>query len=344
MTIVKTKDFLEDARRILSEGGLVAFPTETVYGLGADARNAIACRRIYEAKGRPSDNPLIVHIGEVEQLEELVREIPDKARKLMDAFWPGPLTLILKKTDLVPDSITGGLDTVAVRMPSHPVARELLIGTKIPVAAPSANLSGRPSPTCAKHVLDDLQGRIDMLIDGGPVEIGIESTILDVTGEEPVILRPGHITKEMIEVVIGEETERSNWDGKREEAPKAPGMKYRHYAPKGTLILLKGTFDERVRYVQHELQRGVSARIALLTKDQDMDRLQDYFPGVIILSYGNGDVDEASRRLYGLLRQCDDLDISVIYSSVFAPEGKGFAIMNRLEKAAACRIVDCSEV
>ncbi|MDO5696219.1 MAG: L-threonylcarbamoyladenylate synthase [Eubacteriales bacterium] len=340
MTIVRKAedDYMEEAKEIFLQGGLVAFPTETVYGLGADAMNAAACGKIYEAKGRPSDNPLIVHIAERDQLDLLTASVSPLAERLMEVFWPGPLTIIFRKRPEVPDAVTGGRDTVAVRMPSHPEARKLLAGCGVPVAAPSANLSGRPSPTCAVHVLDDLQGRVDMIIDGGPVDIGIESTIVDVTSGELKILRPGHITKDMLEAVVGTAEHKNTW--KEEEGPPAPGMKYRHYAPKGTLILLSGPLERRIAYIQKQMQSGLHVPVAILTTDEYVEYLQDIFPGVSVLSYGSGAVDEAAKRLYRLLRECDDLDIKVIYSKVFERSGKGYAVMNRLEKAAACRIVE----
>ena len=196
-------DLIEKAAGILRKGGLVAFPTETVYGLGADGLNASACKKIYEAKGRPSDNPLILHIGNISQLKDIVCDIPECAVKIIDRFWPGPVTLVFRKKPIVPDSVSGGLNTVAVRFPSNPVARAIINAAKTPVAAPSANTSGKPSPTRAKHVLHDMDGKIDMIIDGGSCEVGLESTIVDVTGKKPVILRPGGITKEMLEEVVG---------------------------------------------------------------------------------------------------------------------------------------------
>ena len=228
---------LEEGAAILRQGGLVAFPTETVYGLGANALDEEAAKKIYEAKGRPSDNPLIAHIAGPAELAPLAKEIPEAARKLMEHFWPGPLTMIFRKKEIVPYGTTGGLDTVAVRMPSDPIARKLIAMAGVPVAAPSANLSGRPSPTTADHVWQDMAGRIDMLIDGGPVGIGLESTIVDVTGEIPMILRPGAITLEMLQEVLGRVEIDPAILGPMKEGtrPKAPGMKYRHYAPKADM-------------------------------------------------------------------------------------------------------------
>ena len=227
---------IKEAACILQKGGLVAFPTETVYGLGGDALRSEVSGKIYAAKGRPSDNPLIVHIADCQAVEELAMDISEDARRLMDAFWPGPMTLIFKKKECVPKETTGGLDTVAIRFPNHPVAMALIRESGVYIAAPSANVSGRPSPTKAEHVAEDLAGRIDMIIDGGSVEIGLESTIIDVSAEEPVILRPGYITKDMIEKVIAKvEIDKAILEEHMHEnlVAKAPGMKYKHYAPKG---------------------------------------------------------------------------------------------------------------
>lgn len=236
-------EVMERAGAILKKGGLVAFPTETVYGLGGDALNPEASARIYAAKGRPSDNPLIVHIADMEALKVLASEVPEKARLLADRFWPGPLTMIMPKSDAVPYATTGGLDTVAIRMPSHPTAYELIRSSGVYIAAPSANTSGRPSPTTAQHVYEDLNGRIDMIIDSGKVDIGLESTIVDLTGEIPTILRPGYITKEMLEEAVGPVTIDKAILADHEDPnlrPKAPGMKYKHYAPKGDLVIVEG--------------------------------------------------------------------------------------------------------
>ena len=241
--------WLKAAEDILAGGGLVAIPTETVYGLAANALDEAAAAKIYAAKGRPSDNPLIAHIADLSQMEKLVSEIPENALKLAEAFWPGPLTMILPKSDIVPYGTTGGLETVAIRMPSHPAARKLLRESGIVLAAPSANTSGRPSPTRAEHVYEDLNGKIDMILDDGPVGIGIESTIVDLSGEIPMILRPGFITRGMMEKVIGEVSIDPAILGENKDknfGTKAPGMKYKHYAPKGDLLLVSGEADKVV--------------------------------------------------------------------------------------------------
>ena len=246
----KNTDIIGEAGRILKEGGLVAFPTETVYGLGADALNEDAAKKIYAAKGRPSDNPLIVHITNMKALEKIVTEIPEKAEKIAEKYWPGPLTMIFNKSAIVPYGTTGGLDTVAVRMPVHEIAREVIDAGGGYIAAPSANTSGRPSPTNAEHVAEDLTGRIDMIVDGGPVQIGVESTILDVTVEPPMILRPGAITKEMMEEVIGEvAVDKTLIKPDSKIVPKAPGMKYRHYAPKADLTIIEGPMEKVVEEI-----------------------------------------------------------------------------------------------
>ena len=235
-------DVMEQAGKLIAEGELVAFPTETVYGLGGDALDPDASRRIYAAKGRPSDNPLIVHIADFDDMKRVAREVPEQAKKLADAFWPGPLTMIVWKSDAVPEATTGGMQTVAVRMPNHPVALELIRRSGCLIAAPSANTSGRPSPTEAQHVAEDLSGKIAMILDGGPVGIGIESTIIDLTEEKPMILRPGYITPEMLSEVLQEEVviDPGIIAADDTRKPKAPGMKYKHYAPKAEMIIVDG--------------------------------------------------------------------------------------------------------
>ena len=250
-------EIVNEAGAIIKRGGLVAFPTETVYGLGANGMDEEAAAKIYAAKGRPSDNPLILHISSIDMLEEIVSEVPDNAKILMDKFWPGPMTLVFKKKPAVPYGTTGGLDTVAVRYPSHKVALEIISASGTPIAAPSANTSGRPSPTKASHVIEDMDGKVDMIVDGGEVGIGIESTIIDVTGDVPMILRPGYITKAMVEELIGEVlvdkvvTAKTIEEIGGDYKPKAPGMKYRHYAPKAELTM----FDGNIENVVSEINR-----------------------------------------------------------------------------------------
>ena len=344
----RDEELLEGAR-ILREGGLVAFPTETVYGLGANALDEEAARKIYEAKGRPSDNPLIAHVSAMEEVYPLVSQVSEKAKKLMDAFWPGPMTLIFPKSDLVPYGTTGGLDTVAVRMPSDPVANRLIALAGVPVAAPSANTSGRPSPTTAQHVLQDMDGRIDMIIDGGPVGIGVESTIVDVSVETPTVLRPGAITMEMLEEVLGEVQIDPAILGpvSADLRPKAPGMKYKHYAPKADLTLVEpedGDMEspdslermtEKVRQLAEEkLAEGF--RVGIICTDES----RQTYPKGLVRSIGSRTRRETvAHNLYALLREFDDLKADYIFSESFPEDHLGQAIMNRLSKAAGYHII-----
>ena len=334
-----TKELLQEAGDIIKKGGLVAFPTETVYGLGGDALNSQSSRKIYEAKGRPSDNPLIVHIADLEHLAPIVKEIPENALKLAKAFWPGPLTMILPKSDLVPFETTGGLDTVAIRMPSHPVAKAFIEAAGGYVAAPSANLSGKPSPTTAKYVIQDMDGRIDMIIDGDGVDIGLESTIVDMTSKEPMILRPGYITEEMLTRVLGSvAVDQTILSDNSKVAPKAPGMKYRHYAPKGELTIVEGDADKVVAYINAETEKhrkkgektgviGTSEVAALYKADS------------VKIAGSREDEELFARQLYTFLREFDDEDIAFMYAESYNTEGIGQAIMNRLLKAAGHKVV-----
>lgn len=336
---------IRKASEILRQGGLVAFPTETVYGLGGDAFRPDASREIYAAKGRPSDNPLIVHIADIRDTERLAAEIPEKARQMMEAFWPGPLTMIFRKKDCVPDETTGGLPTVAIRMPSHPDAARLIRESGVLIAAPSANTSGRPSPTTAQHVFHDLNGKIDMILDGGPVGIGIESTIVDFTGPVPTICRPGYITRKMMESVIGDvEIDPALIEPDPNAHPKAPGMKYTHYAPQGKLTIVESrenpqTVTENVirkinELVQAHEEKGESTAV-LTTKD-----LQSRYHCQNVILMGNRpDGETVAAHLYGALRECDSRHISYIYSESFNRDDLGGAIMNRLLKAAGHRVI-----
>ncbi len=327
------------AGKIIKDGGLVAFPTETVYGLGGNALDGGASAKIYAAKGRPSDNPLIVHIAEFSALERIAKVIPENARKLAEKFWPGPLTLIFQKTDQVPWATTGGLDTVAVRMPSHPVALGLIKAGGGYIAAPSANTSGRPSPTAAQHVAQDLDGKIDMILDGGPVGIGLESTIVDLTEDIPVILRPGYINQSMLEEAIG--PVRMDQALLREDPnlrPKAPGMKYRHYAPKASLTIVEGEAEAVKRkineLVQREMEAGRQAGIIAT------DETRGEYPFGIVKSVGTrSDEITIAMHLYGILREFDELEVSKIYSEAFDTPKMGQAIMNRLMKAAGHQVI-----
>lgn len=327
------------AGSIIRRGGLVAFPTETVYGLGSNALDPEASRKIYAAKGRPSDNPLIVHIAQFDALDRIVSHIPDAARALADAFWPGPLTMIFHKSEAVPSATTGGLDTVAVRMPSHPAALELIRQGGGYIAAPSANTSGRPSPTEARHVYDDLNGRIDMIIDGGPVGIGLESTIIDLTEETPMVLRPGFISLEMLRSVLGEVRMDPGLHADDPAfRPKAPGMKYRHYAPKSPLIIVEGE-EARVRakISQLVLEAEKSGKAAgIIATDEDAS---SYTHGIVRSAGTRSDEITIAQRLFSILREFDDLQVSVIYSEAFDTPQLGAAIMNRLIKAAGHQVI-----
>lgn len=334
------KKIYEQAGKILREGGLVAFPTETVYGLGADALDEEASAKIYAAKGRPSDNPLIVHIADIEALYKLSCEVPDKALKLADKFWPGPLTMILKKSDIVPDSITGGLGTVAIRMPSHKVAAELIRTSGVYIAAPSANTSGKPSPTRASHVIKDLSGKIDMIIEDDTVDIGVESTIIDLSEEVPTILRPGYITKEMFEEVIGVvRIDPAITEGvKSGVVPKAPGMKYKHYAPKADLILVDGEEEKVVAKINALAKEAVllGKKVGIIGTDETIDR---YPEGEVVSIGARSDEDAIAKHLYKLLRDFDEKEVDIIYSESFATPRIGQAIMNRLLKAAGHQVI-----
>ena len=334
---------MEEAGRILKSGGLVAFPTETVYGLGGDGLNPGSSQKIYLAKGRPSDNPLIIHIADLESLDKIVRRIPEKARRMAEAFWPGPLTMIFEKSGAVPYETTGGLESVAVRMPSHPVAMALIKAGGGYVAAPSANTSGRPSPTQASHVREDLEGKIDMIIDGGSVGIGLESTIVDFTEEEPVILRPGYINQEMIEKVIGKvKMDKGLLITDETVQPKAPGMKYRHYAPRAPLIIVEGKEEETVAYINQQCRKlsKNGKKAGVIATDETKEKYQ----AAVVKSIGTREDEEGiAQHLFGILRDFDAEDVDGIYSESFDTPQMGQAIMNRLLKAAGHHIIYLSE-
>ncbi len=338
------EQILAKAGEILKGGGLVAFPTETVYGLGANALDEEAARKTYAAKGRPSDNPLIVHIADQEALDAIVKEVSDKARQVIEKFWPGPLTLIFEKDEKVPYGTTGGLPTVAVRMPVDEIARGFIRAGGGYVSAPSANTSGRPSPTSAKHVIDDLDGKIDMVLDGGSVEIGVESTILDMTVEPPMILRPGAITVEMLEEVIGEVTvDHALFADDAQEAPKAPGMKYRHYAPKAQLIIVEGEPDESVKAMKQIAyeQTRLGYQVGIIATNETVDA---YTTGVVKNIGSRSNESSIAKNLYKVLREFDEEDVSYIYSESFDEEGIGHAIMNRLAKAAGHHTISAADI
>ena len=340
-----TDTALRYASGLLSEGQLVAFPTETVYGLGANALNPSAVLSIFAVKGRPADNPLIVHICDSSQLSELC-EVPETAFPLMDAFWPGPLTLLFPKKKSVPDEVTAGLPTVAVRMPSHPVAARLLRASGLPIAAPSANRSGRPSPTEAAHVMEDMKGKIPLILDGGPCSVGLESTVLDICHGQPCILRPGGVTKEMLENVLHAEVALAGSilrPLRPDEKALSPGMRYRHYAPQGIITLIEGTESDVVAAlrtrVRADAQEGY--RSCVLCFSEHVDALIECDPHDL---GSDRNPAEIAQRLFTILRQLDQEGIERIYSEVLPPEGIGLAVMNRLGRAAAFRTVSASEI
>lgn len=330
---------LKEAAEILKNGGLVAFPTETVYGLGADGLNQEASAKIYAAKGRPSDNPLILHISSMKALEDLTEGESLLGKKLAQAFWPGPLTLIFNKSSKVPLTTTGGLNTVAIRMPAHPVAYELIRQSGVYVAAPSANASGRPSPTTAAHVIEDMDGRIDMIIDGGKADIGLESTIVDVTGEVPVILRPGFITLEDIKNIAGEaEYDKSLFQKPAGDfRPKAPGMKYRHYAPKGHLTIYEGENRDVIEAINKAAAKKQSEgfQVGIIATDET---LKAYKSGIVKTIGTREDEKTIAGGLFRILREFDTEQADYIFSESFYDNSLGQAIMNRLLKAAGYHI------
>lgn len=327
------------AGEILKRGGLVAFPTETVYGLGGDALNENSSKLIYAAKGRPSDNPLIVHITNMEALKKIVTEIPPAARKLAERYWPGPLTMIFHKSSAVPLATTGGLDTVAVRMPSHKTARAMIDAAGGYIAAPSANRSGRPSPTVARYVIEDLDGLVDMIIDGGEVNIGLESTIIDLTGEVPTILRPGYVTQDMLTETLGlVDVDRTILDANSHQAPKAPGMKYRHYAPKGNLSIVEGEPERVISYINERISalQKEGRKTGVIATDETVAR----YHGDDIKSVGSRrDEEVIARHLFRILREFDDDNVEVMFTESFETAGIGQAIMNRLLKAAGHQVI-----
>lgn len=331
------REIMERAGRILRGGGLVAFPTETVYGLGGDGLNAESSGRIYRAKGRPSDNPLIVHIARLEDLAKVAAQMPDEAVRLAQKFWPGPLTMIFPKTGAVPYETTGGLESVAVRMPNHPVALSLIQAAGGFVTAPSANRSGRPSPTMASHVAEDLGEEIDLILDGGMAGIGLESTIVDFTELPPVILRPGYISREMLTDCIGPVEVDPGLDRPQTSPPKAPGMRYRHYAPQAPLTIVEGEAGRVAQYLNERArQESQAGRRAGILSCRETAGL--YRHG-LVKSVGSRETDEdIARRLYQALREFDREQVSCIYSESFYTPRMGQAIMNRLLKAAGYQV------
>lgn len=334
--LVESKEIYNAAKALVS-GELVAFPTETVYGIGADATSKEAVRSIFVAKGRPQDNPLIVHIGEKEQLFQYTQNVSSAARELVEVFWPGPLTLILEHRKNIASSVTAGLSTIGIRMPNHPVALALLQVAGIPIAAPSANTSGRPSPTEASHVWEDLQERIDILLDGGPTGLGLESTIIDMTKKIPVILRPGGVTREEIERSIGP-VESSFSLQNNVTTPTAPGMKYTHYAPRGQMWLVTGSQDNVISYIngQAHRMRQEGKTVGILTT---VENVKHYEAELVLACGTRNDPQSIARHLYATLRKFDEHHVDVIYSETFQEEGLFVSVMNRLGKASAGNII-----
>lgn len=323
----------DKAAAIIKSGGLVAMPTETVYGLAADALNGRAVAKIFEAKGRPMDNPLIVHISDISQIYPLVREFPEKARLLAQKFWPGPLTMILPKSDLIPPEVSAGLDTVAIRFPSHPAAQEL-IRLSSPLAAPSANLSGSPSPTDVRHVIADMDGRIDAIIDGGECSVGVESTVITLATDPPRLLRPGGVTLEQLREVIGEVVLDSAVLNPLAEGQKAssPGMKYKHYSPRANVILIKGTEKAFLDFVNSRND----GKTAVLCYEEDKDRLS--LPYICVGR--ENDRDEQARCLFSSLREADERGFETVYAHCPDTEGVGLAVYNRLIRAAGFEVME----
>jgi len=331
---------LAEAAHVLRSGGLVAFPTETVYGLGANALDPEAVTKIFRAKGRPADNPLIVHIAEISQVEDLSDDITVPARRVMEAFWPGPLTVVLPKKPGVPGEVTAGLETVAVRMPDHPVARELIRLAGVPVAAPSANRSGRPSPTTAQHVRNDLEGRIDVIVDGGACRVGLESTVLDLTSEPPVILRPGGVTREEIEGVIGHvEIDPALWELHDCRTPRSPGMKYAHYSPKAEVVVVAGDDYGKIFAKVSELilkYRSSDKKVGVLAS---LETGRGYSADAVFPVGSRANLATVAQNLFYGLRFLDDEEVDLIIAEGYPEEGIGLAIMNRLRKAAGNNVI-----
>ncbi|SDM52822.1 L-threonylcarbamoyladenylate synthase [Sediminibacillus halophilus] len=337
----ETDQAIEEASALLEQNQVVAFPTETVYGLGANAKEADAVDKIFRAKGRPSDNPLIVHIADRNQVDEYVTEVPEVAEKLLAAFTPGPLTLILKSNGTIAENVTAGLPSIGVRIPDHPVAQALLRACRLPLAAPSANKSGRPSPTTAEHVYEDLQGRIAGLLDGGPTGVGVESTVVDCTGVMPIILRPGGVTREQLEEVVGSvmvDPALASAGGDLPEdgavdKPRAPGMKYTHYAPEAPMWLVDGDPSFMQEQIDVHLQAG--DKVGIIASEELAAGLNaDH----INVCGSRDNLNEVAAHLYDALRSFKKSDVDIILCETFPETGVGHAIMNRLQKAATKKI------
>lgn len=335
------RNILIDIGNIIRSGGLVAFPTETVYGLGANALDAEAVKKIFIAKGRPQDNPLIVHISDFDELDALVTNVPAIAKKLMENFWPGPMTIILNKKPIIPDVTSAGLKSVGIRMPSNVIAREIIKVAGVPIAAPSANISGRPSPTDVQRCIEDLSGKIQCIVGGEVSEIGVESTIIDCTVVPPCVLRPGGITLEMLKNVdSGIYIDKAIMEKPKVDlVPKAPGMKYRHYAPKAPVTIVKGELKKTVAKINEIVQNyvGEGKKVGIMATDETKDQ----YMGDLVISLGTRkDIKSIGKNLFETLRCFDDTDIDVIISEAFEEKGFGVAIMNRLNKSAGFNIIN----
>ncbi len=336
---------LDHAALVLRDGGLVAFPTETVYGLGANALDQTAIEGIYRAKGRPSDNPLIVHIAETSALKELTSDIPAIAPRLMETYWPGPLTLLMPKSERIPAIVTAGLGTVGIRMPANPIALELIRKSGVPVAAPSANSSGRPSPTLAKHVIEDLSGKVDVIIDGGHTKVGVESTVLDITVDPPMILRPGGITFEKLAQILGQVRldPAISSDSKTSAPPRAPGMKYRHYAPKASMLLIQGQPERIAAEIgkRAAVYNSEGALVGILTTDETASLYEpSLYTFCKIISLGSRlNPESLAVNLFKCLREFDENKTGVIMAEAPETSGIGQAVMNRMLKAAGGNII-----
>ena len=334
-----TEDSIRLAGELIRRGELVGMPTETVYGLGADALNPQAVLNIFKAKGRPADNPLIVHVSCVEEIPPLVREIPGAARRLMDAFWPGPMTLILPKADCIPNEVSAGLDTVGIRLPGSEAARRFIKEAGRPIAAPSGNRSGRPSPTTAAHMLEDMDGRIPLILDGGPCAVGVESSVIDATGETPVILRPGGITPEMVKNVLGGvAVDEHVMSPLREgETARSPGMKYRHYAPKAKTVIYEGDAEHVIEAIRKRYDEAEAAgeTPAILGFDE-----HDFGSRVQISLGSATHPEDAAARLFAALREIDERGLTLAICEAVSMDGIGLAVMNRMGRAAGFDIED----
>lgn len=330
---------MEEAGDIIKDGGLVVFPTETVYGLGANAMNEQAVEKIFMAKGRPQDNPLIVHVADF-NIEKYVMEIPDIAKRIMNKFWPGPITVILNKSSFIPDVTSAGLNSVGIRMPSNKIARELIRCSGVPIAAPSANISGRPSPTDVERCIEDLNEKVDMILGGDKSEVGVESTVIDCTVTPPCILRPGGITLEMLR----ELDEKIYIDPaimskpKKDFKPKAPGMKYRHYAPKAPLKIVSGDIEKTIEKIDEMMQNYIDEgkKVGIMATDETKNR---YTKGTVISLGSRNDMKSIGKNLFEVLRKFDDENVDIILSEAFPEKGLGVAVMNRLNKSAGFDII-----